>query len=455
MANHTFISYTHEDSHFVTRLARRLRARGVKVWLDQWDIAPEAEWDVAIERAVQRCACLMVILSPAAVNSWVVRQQFTWAEQNGTQILLVLYEACDLPAPLQDLPLINFVEQRYNLALSQLLHHYFPDQEVQDDMGTKLKSRLINLDWSWWHRLRPLLWPGWLGPALLLAILVMWAMFFWSGDRAEFAQPVAAEALSIVTATRTPTPPPPTRVRPTDEQVMVYVPAGEFFMGSPVDDPLADEDEWPRHAVYVDGFWMDRTEITNQQYHLCVEAKGCEPASYQSSNFAGAQLPVVGVDWFQAAAYCEWTGARLPSEAEWEKAARGLDGRVYPWGFQFEGDRLNYCDQNCIQDWKDSDVDDGYKYTAPVGSYPTGASPYGVLDLSGNVWEWTADWYAADYYTQTPYRNPTGPASGQQRVIRGGAWHYTGRSLRSVNRHKDTPIFRYDKTGFRCVVDAN
>ena len=144
----------------------------------------------------------------------------------------------------------------------------------------------------------------------------------------------------------------------------------------------------------------------------------------------------------------------MPSEAEWEKAARGTDGRLYPWGNEFEGTRLNYCDSNCVADWRDFEGDDGYKYTAPVGSYPLGASPYGALDMSGNVWEWTADWYAADAYQTAPYKNPRGPKDGLQRVIRGGSWLYNGRGLRLVRRNRDVPTSSYENIGFRCALSA-
>jgi formylglycine-generating enzyme required for sulfatase activity len=223
-------------------------------------------------------------------------------------------------------------------------------------------------------------------------------------------------------------------------------------MGSSDSDPAAGKDEKPQRRVYVDAFWIDRTEITNGQYQRCVAAGVCASSNVYNKDFGEETLPVVGVNWQQANAYCHWVGGRLPSEAEWEKAARGVDGRLYPWGNQFDGYRLNYCDASCVADWRDQSANDGYRYTAPVGSFPGGASPYGVLDMSGNVWEWTADWYASDTYVQSTTLNPTGPAFGVQRVIRGGSWLYKGAGVRVARRHKDTPASSYDNIGFRCVV---
>jgi formylglycine-generating enzyme required for sulfatase activity len=257
---------------------------------------------------------------------------------------------------------------------------------------------------------------------------------------------------------------------------MVFVPGGEFEMGSTdneVDEVLAlcreyyDEDcprrwfadELPVHTVVLDSFWIDQTEVTNTQYAQCVAARGCDPpargytppsANYGDSDYE--DRPVVILAWHQATAYCAWVGARLPTEAEWEYAARGSEGRKYPWGDVLEGTRLNLCDIRCRgvfrANWWD-DVNDGHADTAPVGSYPDGVSWCGAFDLAGNVWEWTADWY--DDYPSGRQVNPTGPATGDYRVVRGGSWQEVSIYARSAHRGWDLPLIQIDGYGFRCA----
>ena len=260
-----------------------------------------------------------------------------------------------------------------------------------------------------------------------------------------------------------------TVVRPADEMVMVYVPPGEFQMGSDERDiESAFElcthywgscdrerfyDELPQHAVDLDDFWIDRTEVKNEQYGGCVEEgiRG-EPACWAGPQFDDPDQPVVCVTWNQARAYCEWVGGRLPTEAEWEYAARGRGGRRYPWGDSFVGAWLNYCDETCGRARSDAAWNDGQYYTAPVGHYPDGASWYGALDMAGNVSEWVGDWYGS--YDSKRSLNPSGPADGHLRAIRGGSWFLTRVETRTTWRGELGPGSWFDNLGFRCVIPA-
>ncbi len=237
-------------------------------------------------------------------------------------------------------------------------------------------------------------------------------------------------------------------------QGMVLISAGSFQMGS----GSGYSNEQPVHTVTLgQPFYMDIYEVTNAQYAKCVDAGACSaPSSRESSsrssyygNATYADYPVIYVDWYQANTYCSWRGGRLPTEAEWEYAARGgLAGKVYPWGNTFDGSWANFCDSNCFFDWKDSASNDGYADTAPVGSYaPNG---YGLYDMVGNVFEWVNDWYGD--YPSGAVTDPTGPSSGDYRVVRGGSWYNNAIALRTAYRYENSADFSYYIWGFRCAV---
>lgn len=211
-------------------------------------------------------------------------------------------------------------------------------------------------------------------------------------------------------------------------------------------------DNAPEHAVYVDEFWIMQTEVTNRQYGRCVKADVCTPPDrgpWEEATYA--DHPVVYVNWEQARAYAVWSGGRLPTEAEWEKAARGLEGYIYPWGNEMSGTLANHCDANCRYEHSNPDTDDGFAQSAPVGSYPLGASPYGALDMAGNVWEWVADWYSDSSYWRADSRNPTGPPDGDRKVVRGGSYVSRLDSIDGVTRYLYRVHFRNEVVGFRVV----
>jgi len=240
----------------------------------------------------------------------------------------------------------------------------------------------------------------------------------------------------------------PTQTISTQLSEMVRVPAGEFTMGS----ETGEEDEKPVHIVYLDEYYIDKYEVTNAQYRVCVEAEVCVPPWNQEryGDVTKANHPVGSVYWEQAVIYCEWAGKRLPTEAEWEKAARGTDGRVYPWGNEFDGTRLNLCDNECKHDWGDKSVDDGYAETAPVGFYESGKSPYGAYDMAGNVWEWVSSKYQAYPYQADDGREEL--IGTEARVYRGGAWYNGAPYLRVSNRSNYELDVRDINVGFRCAV---
>jgi len=245
-----------------------------------------------------------------------------------------------------------------------------------------------------------------------------------------------------------------------DGMILLYVPAGEFIMGS----NTGASAERPAHTVYLDAFWIDKTEVTNAMYAKCVQDGSCQPPDFHRSStresyFAISEFnnyPVIYVSWEDAKTYCEWANRRLPTEAEWEKAARGENAFIYPWGNDFDGSLVNFCDKDCSFDWADKNSDDGYPDTAPIGSYPNGASPYGALDMAGNVWEWVADRYDGNYYGRLGENgaNPQGPDSGQFRILRGGSWGNVQDAVHSALRYNFDPSVTGDYVGFRCAMSA-
>ena len=232
------------------------------------------------------------------------------------------------------------------------------------------------------------------------------------------------------------------QVAPADT-LMVEIPAGEFAMGS--DGGQALEDERPMHRVWVGSILMDLHEVATGQYaEFLAATHRLAPWQWNTGDLSQpSDRPVIGVDWSDADAYCRWKGKRLPTEAEWEKSARGTDGRLYPWGNQVpRKDLANFA------------LGARFSYSQvlmPVQSYEQGKSPYGLYHMAGNVWEWVQDWYAANYYEVSPERNPQGPEEGQFKVLRGGSWSDLPKYLLTYGRFKLPPETRNSYTGFRCA----
>lgn len=241
-----------------------------------------------------------------------------------------------------------------------------------------------------------------------------------------------------------------------DGAPMVLIPAGPFLMGVPKWARDGGRDEYPNHEVDLPDYYMDKYEVTNGRYLEFIRQTGhrapkhprdADKDLWQDGLMPESidPLPVINVDWFDAKAYCEWAGKRLPTEAEWEKAGKGTDDRRFPWGdVEPTHKHLNF-----NQKWR------GEKTLVPVGIYEPGKSPYGLYDMAGNVWEWVADWYDPTYYQKSPRYNPQGPEQGKWKVIRSSGWQVETPQVRVFTRVASDPLDRNNSTGFRCAADAS
>ncbi|MDB4942971.1 MAG: Serine/threonine kinase [Labilithrix sp.] len=298
-------------------------------------------------------------------------------------------------------------------------------------------------------------------------------VFALRGKDPVLATPIASAATPVASA-------PPPLTGPACPPGMILVKNGKFFMGS--DDKADEANERPAHQVTLASFCIDRTEVTVAQYKACSDKGECKRAP-RDNDWPGitarerkiydplcnardpegkATYPINCIDWELSGAYCAAQGGRLPTEAEWEFATRGSDGRRFPWGDDRPtGGHLNACGKECVAWGKKNNeevtamyaADDGFATTAPVGSFPAGSSPFGLVDVVGNVWEWASDWYAP--YTDAAQTNPIGAATGTERVLRGGAWNGGDVAwVRPTYRFKTPPGLRSHGIGFRCAKDA-
>jgi formylglycine-generating enzyme required for sulfatase activity len=315
--------------------------------------------------------------------------------------------------------------------------------------------------------------------AVLLIIIGFVGGLVYANTRPEVQEAQAAatatiesQVIAALTAitTVTPSPAPSATPVPTPEPVvdettgarLIYVPGGIFRMG----DNDGESDESPSHIVKLDPYFIDETEVTNGQYAYCVDEGVCNPPSRPGATLHRAYFgdpafddyPVIFVNWFDARNYCAWRGARLPSEAEWERAAaydpvQAIKYR-YPWGDEFDGTSVNFCDTNCPQVDKNIEFDDKHNDTAPVATFPDGASPFGVYDMAGNVMEWVSDWYDPRYYRESTDTNPLGPLEGEFKSLRGGSWLSSENEVRTSGRSSYLPSVSRANLGFRCAMTA-
>jgi formylglycine-generating enzyme required for sulfatase activity len=258
-----------------------------------------------------------------------------------------------------------------------------------------------------------------------------------SQDTSEESSTVEDASTETPGVIEAPEPEPGSTLRWIDSSLLVYIPPGEFIMGH-------DGEDNPEHPVYLNGFWIYRTEVTNRMYLNCMARGRCSPPAVDPAipdleDPALADHPVVGIQWHQAVEYCESVDGALPTEAQWEKTARGTDARLYPWGNDDPACELLNFDQ-CVEE------------ITSVIDYPLGTSPYDVLDMAGNVFEWVSDWYREDYYTEAPAENPMGPDFGEERSVRGSTFRTEPDQVESSHRYFLEPDEYRTDLGFRCVV---
>jgi formylglycine-generating enzyme required for sulfatase activity len=397
-----FISHATQDADFAHRLADGLKQLGVPVWIAPDSIHPSEDWVEAIERGLGESSHMLVVLTPAALKSHWVKKETNVAialEGKGRiKILPLDVKACDVPLLLSSYQMVSF-RQNYDAGFAKLVG------------ASGLSAAPPGVVSPPHEAPQPVARPSTRQPRL----------------KAQVAQPTAPE-------------------RPIEPE-LVLIPAGEFLMGSdPEKDKDARDNEQPQHKLYLPDYTMAKTPVTNAQYAAFVKAAGHEPPEHWKGGKppqGKEDHPVVNVTWYDAMAYCKWlaeaTGKpyRLPSEAEWEKAARGTDGRIYPWGNEWDAKRCNTGEGGKVD-------------TTPVGSYPQGASPYGLLDMAGNVWELTLS-----LHRPYPYQSDDGredlSAQGS-RVLRGGSWYYSRGYARVSYRNLSVPGHFFSDVGFRVVV---
>lgn len=392
-----FLSYASQDREVARAIERSLTEQGHDVFFDRDDLPPGEEYHARIRAAIEQSDLLVFLVSPDAVDagSYTLTEvevaEQAWRRAGGRLLPVVVH-----PTPIESLP--HFVR---SVTLLQ------PTGNVPAAVSAAV------------HRLRRdrLRRTGIRVAAGVLAVALLSALG-WGLTHREPAR----------------------RVTGRDGAPGLLVPAGMFIMGDDVEAPL-------RH-IHVDAFYMDELEVTTGRFAEFMEAAGWRqtPDGWEELTLpAGRDLPVAGVDWYAARAYCEWAGRRLPTEAEWEKAARGTDERRFPWG-----DLSPTLDHANFQNSSPDAYDGGLQ---PVGTHRAGDSPYGIADMQGNVAEWVADWFAESFPSSDTY-NPRGPDSGEKKVIRGGGRYDPPDRLLVTMRYWASPDTRGEDIGFRCASDA-
>ena len=461
---HIFISYSHLDTDYAHALAENLQNMGLEVWVDE-RLDYGSQWPHELQKQLDSCSAFIVIMSPRSYTSEWVQSELQRARRKLKPIFPLLLEG--------DEPWLSVESTQYYDVRGEKL----PDSKFYSAIArvvSPAEGQVIQLPVNAGKSVKRKSTSGEpkIRTEVIIAIIGVVATLVaaiipivWSSLSENSLPPTADNATSVYPTTfpasETLSPSPgTTSVIPsetpfslnTDEfsdakgVSMRLVPEGNFIVGS----NNGNDNERPVHTVYLDDFYIDTYEVTNASYKACVDADACQPPNQTSSftrdsyygNSEYDNYPVVFVDWEDASSYCRWRDMDLPTEAQWEKAARGPDGRTYPWGEDIDETYANY--------------NGNYGDTTKVGSFPNGKSIYGVYDMAGNVWEWVADWLSDTYYLDTPLTNPTGPLAGQYRVLRGGSWPDDANTVRASNRGWNQLEYFYNTDfGFRCAMDAN
>ena len=390
-----FLSYAWQDREQAKAVYLALRDQGHRVFFDRADLPAGDEYHNRIRAAVDHTHLFVFLISPDALDAGsYTLTELTIAEKSNRRLLPVMLreiEIARLPASLQA---VTIHRPDGNLAASVAAEAY--------RIAVELRRRRLKQSAA---------------AAAFGAIVAAGGFYFFLG--AQNNQERLAQ----------------------DGAPAVLIPAGSFVMG--------DDENSPRREIFVSAFYIDKYEVTLARYGAFLEATGKvkSPEAWETADLEnGAALPVAGVDWHDADSYCRWAGKRLPTEAEWERAARGGDERKYPWG----SDPASPEHARFGQPYPNPVYKDG---VVRVGTYSKGVSPFGIYDLSGNVWEWVNDWYA-DSFRRDDVRNPKGPADGTHKVIRGGGWYDQADRITATKRMYADPAQRGDEVGFRCASNA-
>jgi formylglycine-generating enzyme required for sulfatase activity len=389
-----FLSYASQDREPAKDIYLALSDQGHNVFYDRADLPAGDEYHNRIRTAIEKCHLFLFLISPNAIDAGsYTLTELDIADKSRVKLLPVMLEKTPLDKLPGSIRAVTFLESDGNLPAAVAA-------EVHRIAGARRRRQL-----------------KYYAAALLVMLAVFGAVFYamQTGSRTETFGKDGAPA--------------------------VLIPSGPFIMG--------DDENSPRREVFLDAFYFDRFEVTVARYALFMKATGNlkPPDEWETADVQkGGDLPVVGVNWQDASSYCRWAGKRLPTEAEWEKAARGADERKYPWGNDAPTpDRARYGQQYENPVYKDG--------VARVGSHAKDASPFGVFDLAGNVTEWVADWFS-ESFPEGDVRNPKGPESGTDKALRGGSWYDPPDRLSATKRWHASASNRNDGIGFRCASDV-